>query len=156
MVLTSHRILWIDQGTQGSPGLSCCIPLAAVQFWRRQESVASKLRLKEEKIKIQVYESADKRPVEGGINAVGYGTIALTFSGGIPSTFEPQLRAALKDASWAVSTKKEESSSAAKVTQPDEVNPHHLQQLIQMVSIKVVSGVEMSVRVSIGIDPFER
>eukprot|EP00210_Caulerpa_lentillifera_P004173 g3979.t1 len=127
LVLTSHRLLWIDSGGVELPGRSCWIPLSSVESWTVHQSIATRLSLKQQKVKVQVYEGLDGHPAADGIDALHSTTIVFVFNENLPANFGTQLRSAMERKCWNSVIRKTQDNSTRQQTQPELV-----QQLTEM------------------------
>ncbi|GMH38180.1 hypothetical protein BSKO_06064 [Bryopsis sp. KO-2023] len=109
IVLTSHRILWIDVAASPSPGLSCFVPLCAVHSGSISKSISA--WVKTPKLKLQVLHNGNRRPATDIADAVGTVKLALLCNDGVPDTWEKQLNSALAKREWL-------NTSAAQSPQP--------------------------------------
>lgn len=132
-MLTSHRLLWLDYGGEVLPGNSCWIPLSAVEKWTVHQSIATRLNLRQQKLKVEVFEGLDGKPAEDGLDALHCTTIRFIFNETLPSNFDSQLRAVLEQKSWNSVVRQNQSD------QTDQVRSEFQQQLIEMVRIVLSS-----------------
>lgn len=61
MVVTSHRLMWIDSTHESGTSLSCWLPFGAVHSWTYTNPLVGK----GPKIKLQVFVTRDDKPAPG-------------------------------------------------------------------------------------------
>jgi len=131
LTVTSHRLLWIDADKAPEPGRSCFIPLAAVARWEPLTSVAMKWNLTEQKIKLDVFITPDKKAAPCGIDNVGRSQVGLVFKTTMPAQFQEELTKALKERLWDTAPIHTASEPNRDLV-PAGVDPEHLQQMTVM------------------------